>query len=146
MGEGKGVCILPQSITVQHCQWNDTPGRSQCSKINHVGESILWSMAAESVVQFIFLKPVQPPDTRYVVKTKGETAVVDPQLIVQSGVWQMMGAQSNLPSLFKCELYSHPPVMLEPSCLPPSKTSLIWCLLDCRGIGTQSKNPTHSGQ
>ena len=50
-------------------------------------ENILRSVAAESVVQFIFLKPVQAvtPDTRHVVKTKGETPMVDPQLIVQSG-------------------------------------------------------------
>jgi hypothetical protein len=76
-------------------------------------------MVGKPVEEFIFWKADQAVTlgSRSVVKIKGESVKVDPQLIFQRLI--TIGERSeDLPSLFKYELCSHPPVLFESSSLP----------------------------
>ena len=90
-------------------------------KSREIGCKILESMAGKPVEEFTFRKADQAgtPASRSTVRIKGETVVVNPQLLFQQLV-AVRDRCEDLPSLFKHELCSHPPALFESSYLPPT--------------------------
>ena len=76
-------------------------------------------MVGVSVEDYVFRKADQATTlgSRSIVKVKGESVTVDPQLIFQRLV--TVGQHSeNVSSLFKYEPCTHPPALFESAALP----------------------------
>ena len=88
-------------------------------KSGEIGCKILESMVGKPVEEFTFRKADQAMTlaSRSTVKIKGETVVVDLQLLFQWLV-AVRDRWEDLPSLFKYELCSHLPALFESSYLP----------------------------
>ena len=101
-------------------------------KAKEIGDSIIASMVGEPVEEFTFRKANQAVTlgTRSTVKVKGETVKVDPHLIFQRLI--AVGEHwDDLPSLFKCELCTHPLALFDSSSLPleankPGLADALW--------------------
>ena len=84
-----------------------------------IGYKILKSMVGKAVEEFTFKKSDQAAalGSKSIVKIKGTTVVVDPQLLFQR-LLAVRDRCDDLPSLFTYELCSHPPALFESSHLP----------------------------
>ncbi|RUM44712.1 MAG: hypothetical protein DSY80_04115, partial [Desulfocapsa sp.] len=105
-----------------------------------VGEHILASMVGESVDNFTFRKVDQAVTlgSKTVVKIKGESVKVDPQLLFKRLI--LVGErQEDLPSLFKYELCTHPPALFESASLPLQANKAVladalWKAVEIKGV------------
>lgn len=83
--------------------------------------------------------------SRSTVKIKGETVVVDPQLLFQWLV-AVRDRCEDMPSLFKYELCSHPPALFESSYLPLQANKAILADVLWKSIEQQQRQPSSDVQ
>lgn len=108
-----------------------------------IGDKILVSMAGKSVEEFTFRKADEAMTlaSRSTVKVRGESVVVDPQLVFQRLV--IVGERcEDLSTLFKFELCSHPPALFDSSSLPLQANKAVLADVLWKSIDEEQREPS----